>query len=107
MRTGARRWIMSSAQLERQLSRSLGLAASDGFGARRAVPADKSECRLWVQKGDDRRNAPQRARRADGLVWGLLVSSGFFRSVPAVATRRGDRLELLEIELGNCLKLVG
>jgi hypothetical protein len=35
------------------------------FGARRAVPADKAECRLWVQKGDDRRNAPQRARCAD------------------------------------------
>ena len=31
----------------------------------RAVPADKAECRLWVQKGDDRRNAPQRARCAD------------------------------------------
>jgi len=27
--------------------------------------ADKAECRLWVQKGDDRRNAPQRARCAD------------------------------------------
>jgi hypothetical protein len=24
----------------------------------------KAECRLWVQKGDDRRNAPQRARCA-------------------------------------------
>src|SRR6516164_1716165 len=45
--------------------------------------------------------------RQSDLVWGLLVSSGFFRSVPAVATRRGDRLELLEIELGNCLELVG
>jgi hypothetical protein len=34
-------------------------------GAPRVVPADKAECRLWVQKGDDRRNAPQRARCAD------------------------------------------
>ena len=29
--------------------------------------ANKAECRLWVQKGDDRRNAPQRARCAVGL----------------------------------------
>ena len=36
-----------------------------GNGASRAVPTDKAECRLWVQKGDDRRKAPQRARRAD------------------------------------------
>jgi hypothetical protein len=28
-------------------------------------------------------------------------------SVPAVAARRVDRVELLEIELGNCLELVG
>jgi hypothetical protein len=28
-------------------------------------------------------------------------------SVPTVAARRVDRLELLEIELGNCLELVG
>jgi hypothetical protein len=26
---------------------------------------DKAECRLWVQKGDHRRNAPQRARSAE------------------------------------------
>jgi hypothetical protein len=25
----------------------------------------QAECRLWVQKGDDRRNAPQRARGGD------------------------------------------
>src|SRR5215510_306800 len=30
----------------------------------RSVPAAKAECRLWVQKEDDRRNAPQWARRA-------------------------------------------
>ena len=34
-------------------------------GAGRRVPAVKVECRLWVQKADDRRNAPQRARRAE------------------------------------------
>jgi hypothetical protein len=27
--------------------------------------AEKNECRLWVQKEDDRWNARQRARRAD------------------------------------------
>jgi len=38
-------------------------ARNDGrSGVGRAVPADTAECRLWVQKGDDRRNAPQRAR---------------------------------------------
>ena len=42
------------------------------------------------------------------LVWGLLVSSGFFlQSVPAIAARRVDRLELLEVEVGDRLELVG
>src|SRR6516162_555389 len=36
-----------------------------GDSTRRAVPADKAECRLCVEKGDDRRSAPRRARRAD------------------------------------------
>src|ERR1700722_8065593 len=40
-----------------------------GCGAGRAVPADKAECRLRVQKGDDRRNAPQRARCAESGSW--------------------------------------
>jgi hypothetical protein len=39
--------------------------ANGRYGAGRAVPADKDECRLRVQKGDDRRNAPQRARCAE------------------------------------------
>jgi len=34
-------------------------------GHEERLPAAKAECRLWVQKGDDRRNAPQRAKRAD------------------------------------------
>jgi len=33
-------------------------------GAGAPVPAAKAECRLWVQKGDDRRNALQRAKCA-------------------------------------------
>src|ERR1700724_98211 len=37
---------------------------NDWKEAGRAVPADKAECLLWVQKGDARRNAPQRARCA-------------------------------------------
>jgi glutathione S-transferase len=32
---------------------------------RNVFPQLGIECRLWVQKGDDRRNAPQRARCAD------------------------------------------
>src|ERR1700730_8440978 len=39
-------------------------SGNDWKEAGRAVPADKAECRLWVQKGDARRNAPQRARCA-------------------------------------------
>src|SRR6516162_9843817 len=39
--------------------------------------------------------------RAFGVKW--FLSS----SVPAVAARRVDRLELLEIELGDCLEFVG
>src|SRR6516165_8321199 len=35
-----------------------------GDSTSKAVPANKAECRLWVQKGDDCRNAPQRTRRA-------------------------------------------
>jgi len=34
-------------------------------GHEERLPAAKAECRLWFQKGDDRRNAPQRAKRAD------------------------------------------
>ena len=34
-------------------------------GHEERLPAAKAECRLWVQKGDDRRNAPQRVKRAD------------------------------------------
>jgi hypothetical protein len=33
-------------------------------GHEERFPPDQAECRLWVQKGDDRRNAPQRARCA-------------------------------------------
>src|SRR6516165_5657567 len=36
-----------------------------GDSTSKAVPANKAECRLWVQKGDDCRNAPQRTRRAE------------------------------------------
>ena len=36
-----------------------------GVDADRAVPPDEAECPLWFRKGDDRRNAPQRARCAD------------------------------------------
>jgi hypothetical protein len=50
-------------QVATQPRRCVPRAAKVGYG--RAVPVDKAECRLWVQKGDDRRNAPQRARCAD------------------------------------------
>jgi hypothetical protein len=54
-------------------------AANGGYGAGRAVPADKAECRLWVQKRDDRRNAPQRARCA---VTGRSSDEGNRRCLP-------------------------
>ena len=41
------------------------------------------------------------------LYGGFWVKWFLSSSVPAVAARRVDRLELLEIELGNCLELVG
>src|SRR5258705_302235 len=44
----------------------------------RAVLAAKTECRLWVQKGDHRRNARQRQDSADtGRSRGHLGTAGF------------------------------
>jgi hypothetical protein len=42
----------------------LGATVEGRFGASGAVCAAKAECRLWVQKGDDRRTPPQQARGA-------------------------------------------
>jgi hypothetical protein len=43
----------------------LGALMEDCSGARRPVPASRPKRPLWDRKGDDRRNVPQRARRAD------------------------------------------
>ena len=47
------------------LGDALGERRMGAKGHEERLPAAKAECRLWVQKGDDRRNAPQRAKRAD------------------------------------------
>jgi len=52
-----------------------------------------------THRGD--RVAPKDLYGGFGVKW--FLSS----SVPAVAARRVDRLELLEIELGDCLEFVG
>jgi hypothetical protein len=64
-RTGAvihngSRWLKSQVRIEGE-HKIYGRIADSGFEIR----FHKDECRLCVQKGDDRRNAPQRARRAD------------------------------------------
>jgi hypothetical protein len=56
----------------------------DGNGPSRAVPADKDECRLWVQLSDLRRDARQRARRADRS----RSSDDQNRGVPQLAVTR-------------------
>src|ERR1700724_3481876 len=58
-------WRVKNDRPLATLCEVLGGRPKVSSGARGAVPADKAECRLWVQKGDDRRNAPQRARCAD------------------------------------------
>jgi len=58
-------WRVKNDRPLATLCEVLGGRPKVSSGARGAVPADKAECRLWVQKGDDRRNAPQRARCAE------------------------------------------
>ena len=48
-----------------RLGRTTALLGMTAQGHEEPFPPAKAECRLWVQKGDDPRNTPQWARRAD------------------------------------------
>jgi len=56
---------LDERRLATQLSRSRRVLRTAGMGHEERFPPKRAECRLWVQKGDDRPNAPQRPRRAD------------------------------------------
>jgi len=53
--------------------------------ARSAPP--RAECRLWVQQGDDRRNAPQRTSRADCRPSRPHPGTGRFHALVPISAR--------------------